>query len=236
MRETKIDQWGIESFDKLYGGLPRSTFNLLRTCNKATQLCAIGHFIEAGLRCNERTVLVGFENASPLFKSLDFYGFPFTKALKEERLIYLYYKDSFSQSLSFTVDYKQIFSELLNIAGSEVNRIAFLNADTLFNLQSHLLARSSAERLTSAVAGMDICILGAYQKLSSSTQEHLDSVALTLLDSYLEICSFDPEGEWSFGLTWHKHQTPKISGDINLFLSQQYGFNPHPQYKVEAIQ
>ena len=226
MREVKTEQWGIASFDTSYKGLPRSVFNLLKTCSKATQLTAVGHFISEGLASGQRVVLVGFENAAPLFNSLGFCGFSFEEALNDERLVYLYYKPSFSQQLSFTVDYKKVFNEIINIsnvAGVGVDRIVFLHADTLFNLQSRLLAQSSAERVLSSVAEMDVCMLGVFQSLPGAVQEHLDSVA-GVLGSYFEIKPGD-QGAGNYDFISYRFHLPCDGGNGRLFLSKSLGFN-----------
>jgi len=224
MRKNTSEPWGIIPFDRDYTGLPRYIFNLLRACDKGSAITAIGHFLQTGLYRGERVALIGFDNPSYLLASLKHFGFSFETALHSEQLIYLYYKASFSHSLSLTTDYHQLFDEISHLGQSSLDRIAFINADALFNLESHLLARASAERINEATAGLDALVLGCYQATDTPVHKHLDSVGEISLSSYLELKPSKDQSSGVYRLVCRKHPLPLVKKPINLYLSTGVGF------------
>ncbi|MEE9355121.1 MAG: hypothetical protein V3U75_05980 [Methylococcaceae bacterium] len=224
MEKSMFSAWGIGSFDEHFAGLPKGVFNLLQVCNNETIIASMGHFIQEGIRQDERIVLVGFENPALLAKNFEKYNFFFDKALLSEQLIYLYYKPTFSYSLSFTIDYRDLLKEIRLLANDGVSRVGFLNVDALFNLQSYLLARSSAEKVIASLVDQDILSLGCYQ--STDTQEHhnLRTISNILVSSYLEIQPGQTAG-YPYDLVWKNCPVVQDLKTIPLALHTGYGFN-----------
>jgi hypothetical protein len=221
-----IQTWGIVSFDKTYNGLPTRVFNLVHACNKEICIVAIGHFLQAGIELQQRAVLVGFDHPAHLLSKFNGYGFSFEEALNKEQLIYLYYKPSFSHSLNFSTDYKLLFNEIKNLAKGGVKRIAFLNANSLFNLETYILAESSAEKITASFADHNCAILGCYQTIENASHQHLDMVGKTLLRSYIEIQQQEEGNDRCYNLILHNSPLFDADEPINLHLNPGSGFNP----------
>lgn len=223
---SKFTPWGITSFDNDFDGLPTLTFNLLRSYNKETNIAAIGHFLQEGLFRDQKVVLVSFDNPVYLMSSFKEYGFLFDEELIAENLIYLYYKPFFSHSINFSTNHQQLFSEIKSLSKGGVRRIAFLNADVLFNLETYLLAESSAERIMASFSDGQCTVLGCYQAIDSqSHQKNLDEVCQSSLSSYIEIKPADYGTGDTYELIIRKSPVCHENKSIELKLSPQFGFN-----------
>lgn len=225
-QEIKVHPWGVLSFDHVYNGLPSQTFNLLRTNNKEIGIAAIGHFIKTGLELGETVAIVSFEHPSYLLSRFQEQGFSFDGALASEQLLYFYYKSRFSYALSFSTNYKKICEELERLATIDMRRIVFLNADVLFNLETHLLARSSAERiLTSFSCRQDRVVLGCYQAVNISSHTLLDEVAKESIASYLELKKSEESESSNYDLILHNFPVLNGSSALSLRLTKKFGLN-----------
>lgn len=222
---NKLKPWGITLFDENYGGLPNLTFNLLRTCNKATSISAIGHFLKAGIEQGEHVVLVGFDNPAYLFENFKEYGVSFDDELLSEQFIYLYYKPFFSHSLNFATNHKKLLDEVKSLSKGNIGRIAFLNTDVLFNLETHLLAESSAERIVASFNDVDCLIMGSYQATDTNTHQRLDEVSKNFLNSYYEIKLSSNNNKQEYELIAHKSPLLHAHQPIDLDLTYGNGFN-----------
>lgn len=222
---NELTPWGIKLFDNTFIGLPKLTFNLLRTFNKDSSLVAIGHFLQEGLSRDERVALVCFDNPVYLMDSFKEYGFSFNEKLVSEKLIYLYYKPFFSHSLNFSTNHKSLFTEIKTLSKNNISRIAFFNSDVLFNLESHLLAESSAQRIMASLSDNQPTILGCYQSTDSQTHKYLHEVSQTILSSYIEIKPSDNANHNKYELTWLKSPLLNENDSISLQLTHDFGFN-----------
>jgi hypothetical protein len=222
----ELQTWGIEPFDNSYSGLPTRAFNLVRTCSQEISIVAIGHFLQAGIELRQRVVLVGFDHPAHLLSKFNGYGFSFDDALNKEQFIYLYYKPCFSHSLSFSTDYKLLFNEIKTLANGTVERIAFLNSDILFNLETYFLAETSAERITASFADHNCVILGCYQTIENISHQHLDMVGQALLRSYIKIQQQEESNDRCYKLTLQNSPLFEANEPITLHLNPGSGFNP----------
>ncbi len=220
-----IVPWGIASFDRTYGGLPGRTFNLLRACSSEISLVSIGHFLKTGIESGKCVTLVCFDHPYYILTRLSDLGFSFEDDILSEKFIYLYYKPDFSHSLSLLNNYQQMFSEARNLS-NDSSRIAFLNVDVLFNLESYLLAESSAERIITSFNSPDCVVLGCYQASGTTGHQRLDEVGRTLLSSYLEIRHAGNVDDRRYELIMHKSPLIEIQGSIILNMIPGAGFNP----------
>lgn len=223
---NKLEPWGITSFDRDYGGLPKLVFNLLRACNKEVSIAAIGHFLKAGIELGQRVVLVSFEHPAYLMDNFKEYGVSFDDELLSEQLIYLYYKPFFSHSLNFATNHQKLFDEVQSLAKGDISRIAFLNADVLFNLETHLLAESSAERIMASFSSEHCMVLGCYQATDTLSHQHLDEVSKTVLTSYIEIRPSAHGKDLLYEMILHKSPLFHSKESIDLYLTSGFGFNP----------
>ena len=223
--DNALTPWGITSFDSDFIGLPRLTFNLLRTCNYETSIAAIGHFLQEGIDQDQRVALVSFDHPVYLLNSFKEYGFSFDEELLSEKLIYLYYKPFFSHSLNFATNHQKLFNEIKSLSNGDISRIAFRNADVLFNLETHLLAESSAERIMASFNDDHCAVLGCYQATDTQTDQHLDEVSQTYLSSYIEIKPAANSTGKTYELILRKSPIFHEKKSIELCLSPNYGFS-----------
>lgn len=220
-----LQPWGVIPFDKAYTGLPRRVFNLLRACNKEVNIGAIGHFLQTGLELGQKVVLVGFDYPIYLLHRFREYGFSFEDELLTERFIYLYYKPCFSHALSFTASYQHLFTEIKQLSRDGVGRLAFLNADVLFNLETHLLAELSTEKIMASFCDEDCVVLGCYQAAHIESHQRLDEVSQALLSSYIEIKHLAVVNDRQYELIIHKSPVMDTSEPMELRLVPGSGFN-----------
>jgi len=221
----QMSPWGILSFDCAYQGLPSQTYNLLRSANKEVGYTAVGHFIKAGLDLDERVALVSFDHPKYLFPKFKAHGFSFDEALAKEELLYFYYKSRFSYALSFATSYRKVFAELENLAKVNLPRIVFLYADVLFNLETHLLAKASVERILASFASSNSVVLGCYQAVNFRAHNILDEVSHESLMSYMELRKNTQGNTDCYNLILHKFPTLYRKAEITLKLSAKYGLN-----------
>lgn len=229
---TKLEPWGVTPFDCDYTGLPNLVFNLLRACNKEVSISTIGHFLKAGIELDQRVALVSFDHPAYLLASFKKHGFYLEEELLSEQLIYLYYKPVFSHSLNFSTNYRQLLDETKALSRGDISRIAFLNADVLFNLETHLLAESSAERIMASFSDEHCVVLGCYQATDIPAHQHLDEVSKKSLNSYLEIKPPVHGNDLMYELILHKTPVFHAKKSIDLYLTPGFGFNVP---KVEII-
>ena len=223
--DDALTPWGITSFDSNFIGLPKLTFNLLRTCNKETNIAAIGHFLQEGIEQDQRVALVCFDHPVYLLNSFKEYGFCFDKELLSEKLIYIYYKPFFSHALNFATDHHQLFDEIKRLSKNDISRIAFLNTDVLFNLETHLLAESSAERIMASFSDSHCTVLGSYQVADTQTHQRLDEVSQTTLSSYIEIKPVAYSSDNTYEFILRKSPVFHESNSIELCLNSKFGYS-----------
>lgn len=222
---NSIESWGIDSFDSVHTGLPKRIFNLLRTCDEDTTISGLGHFLKKGLDQDERVTLVCFDHPAYLLSSFKQHGFSFDDALNSEQFIYLYYKPWLSHSLNLSINYQPLFDEAKYLSKGNIGRIAFRNADVLFNLETHLLAMSSAVKIVSSLTCGNCVILGCYQGTDTPAHQLLDDVSKTSLHSYMEIKSAATGNDAAYELILHKFPLAYTKQRINLRLTHGVGFN-----------
>lgn len=179
--------WGLPSFDRRYNGLPINDFNLLETDEGIIGLLGIAHFIDAGLKADEGVALISFAPPEQTLQRLVRIGFDFQEALDNEKLFVYSYQDTFSRTLNISTNYHALFEELNTLAQAPVTRSAFLNADLLFNLQSHHLATISATRLVKATREAGHTVLAHYTYNDTQAHQHMKAVCQSLLSCYITI-------------------------------------------------
>jgi hypothetical protein len=169
--------------------------------------------------------LVCFDHPAYLLPSFREHGFDFEGALLSEQLIYLYYKPSFSYALNFSTNYQSLIDEAKYLSRGNVSRIVFLNADVLFNLESHLLAELSAEKLLATFNTPECTLLGCYEAADTATHNLLDDTSKASLSSYLEIRSHNDAMDPVYNLCVHKFPLLHAQNHFKLTLTPGFGFN-----------
>lgn len=228
--KSKTRRWGVRSFDRVYQGLPNQTLNLLRSGSKSISYAAIGAFIQAGILRGERVALIGFDHPDYVLSKFRKLGFEFAPDIASEQLMYFFYQSRFSYSLSFSTSYQKLFDELYRMAGESLSRIAFFNADVLFNLETHLLAKSSAERIISSFGGRDCVLFGCYQAQKIRAHQLLHEVACETLPSYFELSQGTNYDDSHYKLYLHKF--PAIDGPAALNLQLNQGNSSKPDLEL----
>jgi len=222
---SETSPWGVTRFDEAYGGLPKRQFNLLQTCNKEVTLAALCHFIKAGMELEHPVVVVGFEHPRQVFYGATQYHFDLEAALASEQLIYLYYKPIFSFSLNFATNYRQLLDEIRCLAKTKTARIAFLNAEALFNLETRFLAETSAEKIMADFSDERFLILGCIQNTPGNTDPCLKQICHTSLHSVMEIRPAQRDASRKYELIAHKNPLRAPQPPIRLRMHRTSGFN-----------
>ena len=170
---------------KQLGQLTPRTFHMLESLDSGSGLLAIAHFLCLGLTRGETVALVTHENPKTVAGWFAQIGLDAEKHLRDESLLYFYYKPTFHQSLNISANYETMFTEIHAMTPQPISRLAFLNAETLFNLESLTLAYISAEKLLTASSRHPCITLGQTIQLSTHASQHLQNASASVLGSYL---------------------------------------------------
>jgi hypothetical protein len=196
--------WGIEPFDRQYGGLARSQLNVLAVPERMAAIAAAGHFLAYGLTQGQRVALVALDNALLVCSQLAYYGFDFHSALETEQLVFIYYKPVFPSDWNMPTDYAALFAEIRALAGN-INRLALLNADVLTNSQTPGAARASVARLATGATTIDVTTLTCLAQRTTRETDFLTAACRQLLPCYLELRRVPPAARAHYSLTWASH-------------------------------
>lgn len=169
-----------------HGRLIPHTLNVCSFPSHEATLVTIGGFLAEGLYGDERVALVAFENVSLTIAEFARLGWDFDSAIASERLVYLYYRPVFAQALSLTADYEALFAELKRLTG-KVSRLALLNAELLFNLQSQHLSNLSASKLAATRIADGLTVLAGYTRQDDPSFHWLDTSCASVMLSYFEV-------------------------------------------------
>ncbi|MGV6810185.1 MAG: ATPase domain-containing protein [bacterium] len=180
-------EWGLPYFDRQYNGLPVNSFNMLETSDSRLGLLAIAKFLIKGIQMNENVVLVTFDDPEKLIEKFASMGFNLQNLIYMEKLFILSYKETFSRSLNISTDYKGLFDEAKNLTNPQASRIAFLNANLLFNLESSNLATMSASKLTHAARSVGLTVLAQYTSIEGQAYQNLKQACHSMIDCYVSI-------------------------------------------------
>ncbi|MEZ5537093.1 MAG: hypothetical protein R3F02_15900 [Thiolinea sp.] len=184
---TTRSRWGVPLFDNNYRGLPANSFNLLETVDRFSGLLGIACFIKTGLEQGETVTLIAFDSPENVLQKFANLGFDFSDAIDSERLLILSYKPTFTRSLNISTDYQALFAEIDNFSDSKSTRLAFLNADLLFNLESYNLTTISVSKIHHAAQNIAGTILAQFTTVDDIPHRRLRNISASLLDCYLVI-------------------------------------------------
>lgn len=223
LESVDLSPWGVAEFDRVCGGLCAGNINLLSAANYDASIAAAGHFLTKGLRSEQRVAIVSLDNPNNMFAKLATYGFHYESALRSERLVYLYYKPTFHHSLSCTTDYRVLFDELQSLTGP-VSRIAILNTELLFNLQTETLARESASKLASVSTFDNTTVLGCFVRQNARSHALLESVCNSIMPCYLVVKAKPTRQARHYVIEWRKgpHVYQKSSCKVELVEGKGY--------------
>lgn len=173
----------VSGFYPLYGRFLENTINILRVPNLDQAALAAGMFLAGGLQNNEQVALVSFEHPDQLLSRLAEAGLSLDGALHSEQLIYLYYKPDVANSLSLSVDYRELFREFSRLAGEGVKRLVLFNVDALINANSEHLVHTSLHQLVYAANHYPVTMLGLFVS-TGQVGERLDEGCRAILPGY----------------------------------------------------
>lgn len=195
-------EWGVSLFDKHYHGLPLNCFTLLETSDNRSGLLGISRFLAKGIQLNQTVALITFEEPEHVLTKLMQLGLNCHEMLYMERLFILSYKETFTRSLNMSNSYHSIFDEIKRLTHDQVERIAFLNTDLLFNLESTNLATLSATKLTRATKQSKTTVLAQYTRNEGDSHKRLQEACHSLIDCYISI---------------HKSNTEKLAIEVKKY-------------------
>lgn len=165
--------------------LPEQTFNLIETIDGFSGLLNIAKFLTSGLQQGKTVALVAFDQPANLLKKFLELGHNFHDDFQSGRLCILSYKPTFIRSLNISTDYQALFSEISSLSKSASPWIAFLNADLLFNLESHSLTTVSVSKIHAAAQCVNGKILAHFTATESIHHQRLRNISTSLLGNYL---------------------------------------------------
>jgi len=215
--------WGIAGFDRLYGGIAAGGLTMLSTPEYDSAIAAVGHYLARSLEDGQRATIVSFDKSSLMLAKLAHYGFDFKEALQLEKLVYLYYKPTFLHALSCSTDYAALFKEILTLSGP-ITRLAFLNADMLFNLQTEYLARVSASKLASAFGCESVTTLGCFVRQHLRSYQLLDAVCNSQISSYIRIRRKINFNDQNYAINWRREPDADANTACSLDLKIGHGY------------
>lgn len=180
-------EWGLPLFDHHYKGLPINSFSVLETADNRSGLLSVARFLMKGIQLNETVTLVTFDDPEKIINKLSAMGVNCQDMIYMERLFILSYKETFSRSLNISTDYHGIFSEIKMLSNDKSTRIAFLNTDLLFNLESTNLANMSAIKLSRAAKDSKTTVLAQYTLISGDAHKRLQEACQAIVECYIAI-------------------------------------------------
>lgn len=180
--ERELYQRSAE-FYHLHRGFLENSVNIVMVPDLQHTTLLAGMFLEDGLRCAERVVVLSFEHPDMLFARFAEAGLLFGEALETEQLVYLYYKPDVAHSISLSVDYRELFGEVVRLSGEGVQRLVLFNVDALINANSEHLVHTSLHQLIYAANHYQVTLLGLFVS-SGHVAELLDEGCRAILPGY----------------------------------------------------
>ncbi|MGB1256191.1 MAG: hypothetical protein ACPG51_10040 [Thiolinea sp.] len=171
--------------ESYFKNLPEKSFNLIETADNFSGLLKVADFLASGLQQGEMVTLVAFDQPDSLLEKFMKLGHDFHDDFLKGRLCILSYKPTFTRSLNISTDYQALFSEISSLSKSKSAWIAFLNADLLFNLESHNLTTVSVSKVHAAARCVNGKILAQFTTTGSIHHQRLRNISASLLDFYL---------------------------------------------------
>lgn len=188
-RGASSDSGGREQYDtaiefyRHHGGFLENSVNIINVPDLHRATLIAGMFLEDGLESNERVVLLSFEHPDMLFARFAEANMMFGDALEAEQLIYLYYKPDVAHSISLSVDYRELFGEMVRLGGDGVQRLVMFNVDALINANSEHLVQTSLHQLIYAANHYQVTLMGLFVA-SGHVAELLDEGCRAILPGY----------------------------------------------------
>lgn len=173
----------VTNFFQDHGGLQTNSVNIVNVPDVHCATLAAGAFLGEGLQRGERVAMVGFEHPDKVLGRLAGAGFALEQALHAEQLIYLYYRPDVAHSISLSVDYRELFGEILRFAGDDARRVLLFNVDALINANSEHLVHTSLHQMIFAANHFHLTLLGLFVD-SGHVAELLDEGCRALLPGY----------------------------------------------------
>lgn len=173
----------VAEFYRGHEGLLESGVNILNVPDVSYATLAAGAFLSEGIQRNERVAVLSFEHPAKLFSRLAEAGLVLDWALQAEQMIYLYYKPDVAHSISLSVDYRELFNEVVRIGGEGIQRLVLFNVDALINANSEHLVHTSLHQLIYAANHFQLTLLGLFVA-SGHVAELLDEGCRAILPGY----------------------------------------------------
>lgn len=174
-------RWGVPLFGKSYQGLPPNALNILETADVFSGLLGIALFINTGLKHGEHVTLVTFDAPENVLARFQRLGFDFEAAVDSGVLCIISYKHTLLRSLNIATDYQAMIEEIRRLGTDKTARFAILNANLLFNLESHTLTTLSVSKLSMATRGIDGTVLAQFTTVDDESHQRLRHICTSLL-------------------------------------------------------
>jgi hypothetical protein len=140
--------------------LAAGNFNLLMAEDSSSLDAAVAHFLSHALVRGARVAVLSSESPQERLARFKDFGFDLMAALDDDQLAYIHYRPTLSRALG-GADYSLLFDEVRRLAGP-VERIAFLDPEMLFALESDGDAAASIGRFAAGAHRLGATALGAF--------------------------------------------------------------------------
>jgi len=163
--------------------LLENSVNVINVPDLQHATLAAGVFVDDGLQMNQRAAMLSFVHPSILFSRFAEAGLTFDNALQSEQLVYLYYKPDVARSINLSVNYNELFDEIVQLSGGDLRRLVLFNVDALINTNSEHLVHSSLHQLIYAASHHQVTLLGLFVD-SGHASALLDEGCRAILPGY----------------------------------------------------
>ncbi|MEE9352493.1 MAG: hypothetical protein V3U78_09545 [Thiotrichaceae bacterium] len=163
---------------------PVSALRILETSDASSGILFSARTVRAGLKNNETVVLVSPEKPGQLIRRLEMIGLKVRPWIESGKLIIFNSQPAISGNLSLSTNYREVFGELFDLAGTPVDRMVIMGMDMLVNLESQYLAYASVSKFTQAADEMGCKVIAQYSRNQSEAHDRLDAACSSLVNSY----------------------------------------------------
>lgn len=206
---SRVSSGILEIDSATRGGLPLADVTVLATSDHRTGSMALGHYLKAGLKAGETTLLISFDRKDSFFENFHCDNFDFRPYHEKGQFLFYNFVPSIRHKVGFLQDYRNLFDEVYRLAGNhKPTRIAIHQADALINLSNTQLIHLTAEKLASACrsrAAQNVTTLAQFVKFHDPAHQSLAVALEKAAAGYIELFeNIEPGGKEKMTLSVRK--------------------------------
>ncbi len=182
---------------------PGSSFRLIETTDLSLGTIMAAKAVDAGLREDETTVLLSFQNPQHLQRKLEMTGVDIHAAIKAKKLVIFNLETLLDSRLGDAVRYKELFASIAHTMESPVDRIVILEMDGLVNLESQHAAYMSVSKFAQAADETGCKVIAQYVRKHDEEHDRLDAASSSVVPAYFVMCRDEQTGKYQLGSKNH---------------------------------